>query len=121
VPTWLLNAALRAVVPDLISIGKNADRMGEGPRLYAARPIPTEHLEPVVRSWAHLAFNLVPQARRDTVLAAIHSTDLAWCQLPLDLAAGCRAPVGAPSQSTTPRTCSASCPPRSRPHCPSRS
>jgi hypothetical protein len=78
IPMWLLNAALRASVPDVLSIGRGAGRLGEALWITSARKVPPQFLDPIIREWVRVSFPRASDASRQRVLADIRPENLRW-------------------------------------------
>ncbi len=90
-PMTALNAALRALVPDLIYIAHDADKKEQNPLsprpwLYSEAEVDPEALIVIVHSWVRVAFSKAPIASRQAALASIRAQDLVWKKEPIDLA-----------------------------------
>ncbi len=86
IPIKNLNQALRALVPDLISIASNAGRAKIQPWLYSATPISTRVLYLIVQAWVKTSFFGASQESRDRVRQQLHVNDLQWQTKTVDLA-----------------------------------
>ncbi len=72
-PMTALNAALRALVPDLIYIAHDADKKEQNPLsprpwLYSEAEVDPEALIVIVHSWVRVAFSKAPIASRQAAL-----------------------------------------------------
>ncbi len=90
-PMTTLNAALRALVPDLIYIAYDADKKEQNPLfprpwLYSETEIDPEALIIIIHSWIRVAFSKAPIESRQAALASIRAKDLVWNKEPIDLA-----------------------------------
>ena len=90
-PIAILNAALRALVPDLIYIAYDADKKEQNPLsphpwLYSATVIDPEALTIIIHSWIRVAFAKAPLESRQGVHGSIQAKDLVWQKVPVDLA-----------------------------------
>ena len=90
-PMTTLNAALRALVPDLIYIAYDADKKEQNPLsprpwLYSETEIDPEALIIIIHSWIRIAFSKAPIESRQAALARIRAKDLVWKKEPIDLA-----------------------------------
>jgi pPIWI_RE module N-terminal domain/RNaseH domain of pPIWI_RE/MID domain of pPIWI_RE len=90
-PMTALNAALRALVPDLIYIAYDADKKEQNPLsprpwLYSEAEIDPEALIVIVHSWVRVAFSKASIEGRQAALASIRAQDLMWKKEPIDLA-----------------------------------
>lgn len=90
-PMTTLNAALRALVPDLIYIAYDADKkeqkpMSPRPWLYSETEIDPEVLIIIIHSWIRVTFSKTPIESRQTAIASIRAKDLVWKKEPIDLA-----------------------------------
>src|SRR2546421_113280 len=90
-PMTTLNAALRALVPDLIYIARDADKKEQNPLfphpwLYSETEIDPEALIIIIHSWIRVAFSKAPIESRQAALASIRAKDLVWKKEPIDLA-----------------------------------
>jgi hypothetical protein len=90
-PMTTLNAALRALVPDLIYIAYDADKKEQNPLsprpwLYSEIKIDPEALIIIIHSWIRVAFSKAPLESRQAALASIRAKDLVWQRVPVDLA-----------------------------------
>ncbi len=90
-PMTTLNAALRALVPDLIYIAYDADKkeqkpLSPRPWLYSETEIDPEALIIIIHSWIRVAFSKVPIESRQAALASIRAKDLVWRKESIDLA-----------------------------------
>jgi hypothetical protein len=82
-PIRVANAALRATVPDLISISRDAGRAGAAPWLYSEHAVPPGHLLPILHGWVDVAFPKA--AQRQAVKARMQPSDLVWNPVSVDL------------------------------------
>jgi len=82
-PIRVPNAALRATVPDLISISRDAGRSGATPWLHSEHAVPPGHLLPILHGWVEVAFPKATQ--RQTVKARMQASDLVWNRVSVDL------------------------------------
>ncbi len=78
IPVRLLNAALRATVPDVLSIGRDAGRLGGAPWITSTRKVPPQFLDPIIREWVRVSFSRASDASRQRVLAEIRPEHLHW-------------------------------------------
>src|SRR5215471_330488 len=89
-PIATLNAALRALVPDLIYIAYDADKKEQNPLsprpwLYSETVIEPEALIIIIHSWIRVAFSKAPLESRQGVLGSIRAQDLMWQRVSVDL------------------------------------
>jgi hypothetical protein len=94
IPVRLLNAALRATVPSLISISRDAAKRSQEPWIYSSRVVPPQFLDPIIREWVRTSFQHARPASREKALALINPEHLRWERKQLDLAAWYPGPNG---------------------------
>lgn len=78
VPIFGLNRALRALVPDLLTIERGAGKGGERPWLYSAREIEPKALLPIIHAWVHAAYGKASDTARAQLLREFKASDLQW-------------------------------------------
>ena len=78
IPIYVLNQAMRALVPDLVFIEKKAAYAGEKPWLYSAVPIDQEALFLIVKAWLKVQFPKIPENRLRDLLNQFSLNDLQW-------------------------------------------
>lgn len=86
IPIRNLNQALRALVPDLISIVPNAGQAEKQPWLYSATPISIRALHLIVQAWLKTSFSGASAESRERVRQQLKSSDLQWKSQAVDLA-----------------------------------
>jgi len=86
-PVVSLNKALRALVPDLISVAKKAGDAKEHRWLYSAQQINPAALHLIAHAWVKTAFSKLSEAQRRDVLTHLAVDDLVWQDKTVDLAA----------------------------------
>lgn len=80
-----LNKALRALVPDLISITPNADKAGAERWLIAQQPIDTQIIHRIVTAWIRGEYANADSHARRNVLTSLKAADLQWREQTFDL------------------------------------
>jgi len=83
IPISSLNKALRALVPDLIYISKNAGRSNregysEMPWLYSETEINPEALSLIISAWVNTEFSRASEVRKNQVLQHLQPENLIW-------------------------------------------
>lgn len=97
----VLNKAARMLIPDLISITRNADEAFKRPWLYGHREEPASALaiQQLIRSWIYTAFpSQMSAAIRQTLANKVTTESLIWRQRTVDLAHWEKAPNGTAKQ-----------------------
>jgi|GEM_PF-1178597 len=100
----VLNKAVRMLVPDLISITRNADEASVQPWLYGYGQEPASSLamQQIMRSWIYTSFPAqMPEATKYTLASKITADSLVWRQRVVDLARWEMAENGTAMQSKT--------------------
>lgn len=87
IPIGSLNQALRALVPDVVSVLSYAAIGQSRPWLYSAEPVPTAALAPMVRAWVRASFPRASAANIDGVLRQMRPDELQWQTVSVNLAA----------------------------------
>ena len=87
IPIRVLNSTLMVLIPDLISIARNADRNDKRPWLYCKTPVDSKKLLLIVKRWIHVAFANAPEASRQRVIDNLAYDDLQWEETTINLAA----------------------------------
>ena len=85
----ILNKAVRMLVPDLISITRNADEASVQPWLYGYGEEPASALamQQIMRSWIYTSFpSQMPDATKYTLASKITTDSLVWQKRTVDLA-----------------------------------
>jgi len=85
IPVKNLNKALRALVPDLISIVPNAHQSGKRSWLYSTMHIEEKSLYSIVSAWVRTEFPKASYESRNRVLTELQPEDLIWKSKTLDL------------------------------------
>src|SRR5260370_9302897 len=90
-PMATLNAALRALVPDLIYIAYDADKKEQNPLsprpwLYSETEIDPEALIIIIHSWIRVAFSKATVGSRKAALTSDQPKNLVWKKQPIHLA-----------------------------------
>ncbi len=88
IPIASLNAALRALVPDLISTARNigTDRTRADFWLYSAEPISVAALRLIVQAWARVCFADTPEAERKNAARELQADSFGdWEKVTLNL------------------------------------
>lgn len=87
IPVQTLNSALRALVPDLISIERNiaTDKHPSAPWLYSTRPISGDALKLIVGAWAKAEFDLSAENTGQAFLSELKAAPMNWDTLSLDM------------------------------------
>lgn len=81
-----LNKALRAVIPDVVSVPAYAWKSGPQPWLFSKSPVSERALFSVVREWIFTSFYGSPEDQRLRVIRGLSFKDLVWKQTRMDLA-----------------------------------
>jgi hypothetical protein len=100
----VLNKAVRMLVPDLISITRNADEASVQPWLYGYGNEPASPLaiQQIMRAWIYTSFpSQMPEAVKYTLASKITADALGWRQRTVDLARWETAANGTAMQSKT--------------------
>jgi hypothetical protein len=100
IPVWSLNAALRALVPDLVAISKDAARTGERAWLISNEVIDANALHIIVAAWLRSGFADASPTSRQRALDAMHADDLVWTAEQIDVAAAETLPNGTANPHT---------------------
>lgn len=85
----VLNKAARMLVPDLISITRNADEISKQPWLYGHGEEPASALamQQIIRSWIYTAFpSQMSMATKQTLAGKVTAESFIWHQRTIDLA-----------------------------------
>lgn len=90
-PLRTLNAALRALVPDLIYIAFDIDKKEKNPGfsrpwLYSEIEVDPQALIIIIHSWIRVAFSKASIEGRQAAITSIQAKDLVWKKEPTDLA-----------------------------------
>ncbi len=80
-----LNKALRALVPDLISIAPNADKHDARLWLIAQQPINERAIYRIVTAWVRGEYSSVDTRMRRNTLELLRATDLQWREQTFDV------------------------------------
>lgn len=86
-PIRILNKALRAVIPDVVSVPAHAWKSGPQPWLFSESPVSERALFSVVREWIFTSFYRSPEDRRLRVIRELSFKDLVWKKTRIELAA----------------------------------
>jgi hypothetical protein len=86
IPIDSLNRALRALVPDVLSVARFAARADRRPWLYSAVPVAPLALYPIIRAWVQATYSKVSPDRVQRTLDRLHPDDLRWERRVIDLA-----------------------------------
>ena len=78
IPISMLNKAMRALVPDLLYIARNAGRSGECPWLYSETAINPQALHLILHAWVQTQFSQVPDSIRGEVLQKLQPQTFCW-------------------------------------------
>jgi hypothetical protein len=91
-PIKSLNSALRALIPDLVGINRNAAKDWEKNWLIAKRPIDIDALFLIIKAWFNAEFANASASSRDRVRATMKLDDLVWRETEIDLSNGSFSP-----------------------------
>jgi hypothetical protein len=86
IPIHSLNGALRALVPDLISIRPDAGKAKSQPWLFCVEPIPSMQLFNIIQAWMRITFAKVNHNRLVQVMSDMSPQELIWRDQKIDLA-----------------------------------
>ena len=85
IPIRDLNMALRALIPDLITVNKSAGREGDRPWLTSTTAINPEAIRLIVLAWAQASFAKADKGKLEGVLRQLTSDSLVWSNEPIEI------------------------------------
>lgn len=94
IPIWSLNAAFRALVPDLIAISPRAAYGDDCDWLVSKEPIDTSVLHLIASAWARSKFQATSQSNLHRALSSMGADDLQWTADRIDATAADIPPNG---------------------------
>lgn len=89
-----LNKALRALVPDLISIAPSADKQESQHWLTGRQPVDQRAIHRIVTEWVRAEYASVDPGARRSALEAMRAGDLQWQEQTFDVGSWCVAANG---------------------------